>query len=89
VDKLIRVAREVGEHQKWFYDLVDAIGLRFCGISRDTLTSINFSKIFKDDQEELKRVHLDLMSNLVIDDGLISEILGMINNIEDDDDDDE
>jgi hypothetical protein len=79
VDKLMSVARDIDEHQNWFYDLVDAIGVSFCGINRDTSTSINFSKIIKDDREESLASYHDFISNFVIDDGVISEMLKMMN----------
>jgi hypothetical protein len=90
VDKLKGVARDISDHQNWFYDLVDAIGVRFYGINRDTSASVNFSKLIKDDRAELERVFLDKMSNFVLEEDTMWSIMSMFNGeAEDDANDDE
>jgi hypothetical protein len=45
------VAKDIREHHGWFYELVDSIGVRFCGNSLSILSFTDFYEIDMDQVE--------------------------------------
>jgi hypothetical protein len=54
----IRIAQDIRKHHDWFYELVDSIGVRFCGIETRVLGTS--SEFFEIDMEELECIDEDL-----------------------------